>query len=122
MTDLQRAFRDLLTSTCDADWEEMVSKSRKARIVQARFLYCTFMWRHFELTQDEIGKQLRCHYSTVGYGVQKVDKLLRSRDCAYDQLKKRYAILDQFLTSQNKPHVRRKTSRAASVRRNKTTR
>lgn len=59
--------------------DELKSKSRKREIVTARSVYWYYLWKR-RFTYEEIARIFNMNYSTVIYGVKKINDFIELKD------------------------------------------
>lgn len=89
-------LQEFIAKLYDTKWVTIASKKRNPELVEARFLYSYFAYRDLYKTLEDIGGDLKRHYSTIIYALEQVDDHLSSKDPSYDDFRHKFAQTQQF--------------------------
>lgn len=70
----------IISEECDVSLPEIISRCRKKEVVNARFIFCTVMKKHFKYSLTRIGNIVGRDHTTVIHAIREFNNRYENED------------------------------------------
>ena len=71
---------EIISQECDVSLSEILTRCRKKEVVNARFIFCAVMKRHFTYSLKRIGSIVHRDHTSVIHAIEEFDNRLKNED------------------------------------------
>jgi len=71
---------EIISQECDVSLSEILTRCRKKEVVNARFIFCAVMKRHFTYSLKRIGAIVHRDHTSVIHAIEEFDNRLKNED------------------------------------------
>ena len=71
---------EIISQECDVSLSKILTRCRKKEVVNARFIFCAVMKRHFTYSLKRIGSIVHRDHTSVIHAIEEFDNRLKNED------------------------------------------
>ena len=71
---------EIISQECDVLLSDILTRSRKKEVVNARFIFCAVMKKHFTYSLKRIGSIVHRDHTSVIHAIEEFDNRLKNED------------------------------------------